>query len=91
MKTIIVEDCKKEMYISSYILKKFPNLSKGNLFKALRNKDIKVNDKRINKDVVVNQNDKIQIMINKGQTDTISKEYKIKWERLQWKHVRSKD
>ena len=64
MKTLIVEDCKKEMYISSYILRKFPNLSKGNLFKALRNKDIKVNDKRINKDFVVNQNDKIQLYIS---------------------------
>lgn len=64
MKTIIVEDCKKGMYISSYILNKFPNLYKGNLFKALRNKDIKVNDKRINKDIVVNQNDKIQLYIS---------------------------
>lgn len=64
MKTIIVEKNKNNISAINYILDKFPNLPKASLFKALRNKDIKVNGKRINKDVIVNENDKIDIYIS---------------------------
>lgn len=63
MKTIFVKDTNSKISISSYILNTFPNLPKGALFKALRNKDIKVNSKRIGKDILVNTNDKIDIYI----------------------------
>ena len=62
MKTIIVE--KNDISALNYILDKFQNLPKSSLFKALRNKDIKINGKRINKDVNVNENDKIDIYIS---------------------------
>ena len=64
MKTINNEKNKNNISAINYILDKFPNLPKASLFKALRNKDIKVNGKRINKDVIVNENDKIDIYIS---------------------------
>lgn len=64
MKTIIVEKNIDNISVLNYILNKFPNLSKASLFKALRNKDIKVNEKRINKDTKVSENDKINIYIS---------------------------
>ena len=64
MKTIIVEKNKNNISALNYILDKFPNLPKSSLFKSLRNKDIKINEKRINKDIKVNENDKIDIYIN---------------------------
>ena len=64
MKTIIVEKNIDNISVLNYILNKFPNLPKASLFKALRNKDIKVNEKRINKDTKVSKNDKIDIYIS---------------------------
>lgn len=63
MRTIFVKETNSNISLSSYILNTFPNLSKGALFKALRNKDIKVNEKRVNKDILVGVNDKIDIYI----------------------------
>ena len=64
MKSIIVEKEKNSnIKLSSYIFERFPNLSKNVLFKAIRNKDIKINDKRISKDEIVKNNDKIDIYI----------------------------
>lgn len=64
MRKVIVENLKKESTLSKYLLLKFPNLSKGSLYKALRNKDIKVNEKRINKDIILNSNDTLEIYIS---------------------------
>lgn len=46
-----------------YILKKFPLLSKSFLFKSLRNKDIRVNEKKIAQNIYVCNYDKIDIYI----------------------------
>ena len=48
MKEIKVSNIKKDQKLIYYIKEKFPNLSSAVLHKALRNKDIKVNNKRIN-------------------------------------------
>ena len=65
MKSIIVENCKKtNINVTNYILEKFPNLSKNILFKALRNKDIKVNQKRISTNMVIHNGDNIDIYID---------------------------
>lgn len=64
MRKIIVDNLNKNIYLSNYILNYFPNLAKGVLFKALRNKDIKLNKKRINKDIIINKNDEIEIYIS---------------------------
>lgn len=63
MREIIVESC-KNMYISKYMLGKFPNLSRNILYKSLRNKDIKVNGKRISSDIVISNKDKLVIYID---------------------------
>lgn len=64
MRKVIIENSKKGINLSKYLLYKFPNLSKGSLYKALRNKDIKVNEKRISKDIILNSNDKLEIYIS---------------------------
>lgn len=63
MRTIFVEKYKKEIKVVDYILKNFPLLSKSFLFKALRNKDIRVNDIKITQNIYVSNNDKIDIYI----------------------------
>lgn len=64
MRLIIVEELNKKIVLSNYLFKNFPNFHKSAFFKALRNKDIKINEKRVNKDIVVNSNDKIQLYIS---------------------------
>lgn len=65
MKSIIVENCKKEnTNIINYISSFFPSLSKNVIFKALRNKDIKVNGKRISSNIVIQDGDNIDIYID---------------------------
>ncbi len=46
-----------------FILDTFPHLPSSVLYKALRQKDIKINKKRINKDCTIYSNDEIQIYI----------------------------
>lgn len=50
--------------LSKYVLNEFPNLSYSSFMKALRNKDIKVNQKRINKDILVSNKDILDIYIS---------------------------
>jgi len=65
MRTIIVENCKKEnINIVNYISNTFPSLSKNMIFKALRNKDLKVNGKRISSNIVIQDSDKLDIYID---------------------------
>lgn len=64
MRTIIVKNINKKTYLSNYIFKTFPNLSKGKFFKFLRNKDIKINEKRVNKDIILNDKDEIKLYIS---------------------------
>lgn len=63
MKKIVVNCLKKDIKLSKYILKMFPSLHMSSLYKALRQKDIKINNTRINKDVTVKNNDVIIIYI----------------------------
>ena len=49
--------------LSSYLLDTIENLSSNLLYKTLRKKDIKVNGKRISKDIVVHKNDEILVYI----------------------------
>ena len=61
MRKIIVEkDCKK---ISTYLQNKFRRLPKGAIFKALRNKDIRVNDVKISEDIAVKAGDELTVYI----------------------------
>ncbi len=63
MREIKVLNCNNKCYISNYILNTFPSLSKNTLYKALRNKDIRINGKRISSDTYIKNEDVIQIYI----------------------------
>jgi len=50
--------------LNNLILKEFPSLTINNLYKALRKKDIKVNDKRVNSNISVYMGDNIKVFIS---------------------------
>ena len=60
--------------ICEYILYKFPNLNKNTLYKSLRKKDIRVNNIKINENIIIHTDDEIQIYITDDLLfNTISK------------------
>lgn len=63
MKELIVNKKYDEKKLNTFILDSFPNLSKNTLYKALRKKDIKINDKRVSEDVIINLGDNIKVFI----------------------------
>jgi len=63
MKTVVVTKEYDKKLLSNFLFYSFPNLNKNTFFKALRKKDIRINDVKINKDVVVNYNDVIKLYI----------------------------
>lgn len=64
MKKIIIEHKYDKKKLSTVISSIFPNLHLSSYYKALRKKDVKVNGKRINTDIVVHFNDEIQLYIS---------------------------
>ena len=63
MRKLIVNNSKNNK-ISKYIMSIYPNLSYNSLQKAFRNKDIKINSKRISEDIVIKDGDIIEIYIS---------------------------
>ena len=64
MKELIVNEKFNQKKLSEFIFSNFPNLSKNTFYKALRQKDIRINGKRIKENLDVNLNDKITIFIS---------------------------
>ncbi len=64
MKKLIVTDKYNNKKLSKFILDSFPSLSSNMLYKALRQKDIKINGSRIHNDCIVNSDDEIQVYIS---------------------------
>ena len=69
MKEIIVNKKYHEKKLNKIILEELPNINYPTFCKLLRKKDIKVNGKRINKDIFVYENDKIDIYLPKELED----------------------
>ena len=65
MKEIIVNKKYHEKKLNKVILEELPNINYPTFCKLLRKKDIKINGKRINKDILVHENDKIEIYLPK--------------------------
>ena len=65
MKEIIVDKKYHEKKLNKVILEELSNINYPTFCKLLRKKDIKVNGKRINKDILVYENDKIEIYLPK--------------------------
>ena len=69
MKEIIVNKKYHEKKLNKVILEELSNINYPTFCKLLRKKDIKINGKRINKDILVYENDKIEIYLPKELED----------------------
>ena len=65
MKEIIVNKKYHEKKLNKVLLEEFPSLNYPTFCKLLRKKDIKVNGKRINKDILIYENDRIEVYLPK--------------------------
>lgn len=64
MKTLIVNKKYNNKKLSNFLLCNIENLSSNLFYKTLRKKDIKINGKRVNTDVLIHENDKILVYIS---------------------------
>jgi len=64
MKEFIIPKKFENKDIYSAIQKTFPHLATSALNKAFRLKDVKVNDKRVNKDYILSENDVVKVYLN---------------------------
>lgn len=63
MKKLIVNNKYDNKKLISFVMDSFPNLNKNTLFKALRKKDIRVNNVRMSSDCLIHNGDEITIYI----------------------------
>lgn len=63
MKSLIVTNNFNGKKLSSFVFNSFPNLAKNTFYKALRQKDIRINGKRINTDCTIYVGDELSIYI----------------------------
>ncbi|MDE6289879.1 MAG: RluA family pseudouridine synthase, partial [Ureaplasma sp.] len=73
MKTIIIKQNDINKRIDNFLSKLFQNLKKSEIYKLLRNKKIKVNDKKVNFDYRLMMNDKIKIFLDIESEKSISR------------------
>lgn len=64
MKTLIIENKNDGKKLNTVLLKEYPNLKMSTLYKALRKKDIRINNVRINENKTVHIGDVISIYIS---------------------------
>ena len=67
---IIVDKKYNEKKLNKIVLEKISNINYNNFCKLLRKKDIKINGKRTNKDIIVYENDIIEIYLNSVLNNT---------------------
>ena len=81
MKEFKIHELSKEEKVIYYIKSKFPNMSSSSLYKAFRNKDIKINGKRISDtNTLVKNNDTICIYLNDEILFNLPKQLYIPYE-----------
>lgn len=64
MQKLVVSKKYNNKKLENFILDSFPKLNKNMLFKALRQKDIKINGKRTKENVEIFENDEIEVFIS---------------------------
>lgn len=64
MKVLVVDDVFNNKKLSNFIFYSYPFLNSNSFFKALRNKDFRINGKRINKDCIVFKGDEVSVFIS---------------------------
>ncbi len=63
MKKFVVDKKYNSKKLNKFLQDKIPNLSNNLLYKTLRKKDIKVNGKRVNENIIIYENDEIEVYI----------------------------
>lgn len=63
MKTFIINEKNNNKKLDKVLFDTFPNLKQNTFYKALRKKDIRVNDKRISENIIVHTDDVIKVFI----------------------------
>lgn len=63
MRTFIINEKQNNKKLDKVLFDTFPNLKQNTFYKALRKKDIRVNDKRISENIIVYTNDVIKVFI----------------------------
>lgn len=64
MKTLVIDNKYDGKKLNTVLLKEFPHLSINVVYKALRKKDIRVNDSKVNENVLLHYGDKLKIFIS---------------------------
>lgn len=64
MRKLIVPNKYENKKLSVFLLNTFTNLNKNTFYKALRKKDIKINQKRISQDLLLHEDDEVSIYIS---------------------------
>lgn len=80
MKTLIVNKKFNNKKILTFLGHEFPNSSLGIFYKALRKKDIRVNNMRINENIIIYEGDEIKIYLQDHELFPISQDIKILYE-----------
>lgn len=63
MRTVIVSRKFNNKYLSSFLMNEFPFLSQNVIYKALRKKDIRINNIKVSENVIVHENQIITVYI----------------------------
>lgn len=63
MRILVVNEKQNNKKLDKVLLDYFPNLKQNTFYKALRKKDIRINEKRISENMVIHTGDKIQVFI----------------------------
>ena len=69
MKKLIVDKKYNEKKLNTFLFNNIPNLTNNLFYKTLRKKDIKVNGKRVSKDVTVFEGDEVLVYISPDLLD----------------------
>ncbi len=64
MKSLVVNKKYDNKKLNAFLLDTFKDLSMNTLYKALRKKDIRINDKRVSENVIIHEGDTITIYIS---------------------------
>ena len=63
MKILVVEEKFNEKKLNTFLLNKFSGLSSNTIYKALRKKDIRINNVKVNENVILHTGDEVKIFI----------------------------
>ena len=78
MKDIVIQKNESEQRIDRFLMKLLKNTSRGNIYKLLRKKVIKLNGKKVSPETFIKENDLIQIYLSDEIFETfLKKEEKI--------------